>query len=487
MLLTPYRETLALPKITSLLVVATLARVPIAAGTVVLTLHVVQGLGMKYVAAGLVGAASTIGGSIGAPMIGRLIDRWGLRPILLLTTVAEVIYWLVAPSLPYAALLPVAAVGGFLALPAFSVARQAIAALTPESHRLPAFALDSMTTELSFMAGPALGVLIVTTAGSHAAMLSLAVGILLAGIGLWLLNPPVRAAHEAPVASGERPPRRSWLKPRFVAVLAVTMAATLVLSGTDVAVVATLRASGEVEWAGLVLSLWAFFSLVGGFLYGTVRRGLPTLVIFAPMAVLTIPVGLGGDHWWLLALLLIPAGALCAPTITASSDAISRMIPAAARGEAMGMHNSALTVGVALGAPLAGLAIDHRGPAWGFVAVGAVGVLVALLVLPTEFRRRRTPETPDPAAPAGFAPVPDAARSTDSLPTPDLPTPDLPTPDLPTPDLAAPDLPTPDLPTPDLAAPDLPTPDLAAPEPFAGPVASTGSVPVSGSRPVGSA
>lgn len=392
MLLTPYRETLALPKITSLLIVATLARVPIAAASVVLTLHVVTGLGMSYGAAGLVGAASTLGGSFGAPVMGRLVDRWGLRPVLVLTTVAEVVYWLVAQALPYWALLPAAAVGGFLALPAFSVARQAIAALTPESHRLPAFALDSMTTELAFMAGPALGVLIVTAGSSRGAMLGLGAGILLAGIGLWLLNPPVRAAHEAPVASGERVPRSSWLKPRFVAILAVTMAATLVLSGTDVAVVAALRASGEVEWAGLVLALWAFFSLIGGFLYGTIRRGLPILVIFTPMALLTIPVGLGGDHWWLLALLLAPAGALCAPTITASSDAISRMIPAAARGEAMGMHNSALTVGVACGAPLAGLAIDNWGPAWGFVAVGSVGVLVALLVLPSEIRRRR--ETP---------------------------------------------------------------------------------------------
>ena len=33
-------------------------------------------------------------------------------------------------------------------------------------------------------------------------------------------------------------PRRSWLGPRFVAILAITMAATLVLSGTDVSVVA---------------------------------------------------------------------------------------------------------------------------------------------------------------------------------------------------------------------------------------------------------
>jgi predicted MFS family arabinose efflux permease len=398
MLLTPYRETLALPKIRSLLVVATLARIPIAAATVVLTLHVVTDLGRGYGAAGLIGAAATIGGSAGAPVMGRLIDRRGLRPVLVLTTVAEVIYWLVAQALPYWALLPVALVGGFLALPAFSVARQAIAALTPESHRLPAFALDSMTTELSFMAGPALGVLIATTAGSRAAMIALAVGILFAGVGLWLLNPPVRAAHEAPVSSGERVPRRSWLKPRFVAILAVTMAATLVLSGTDVAVVAVLRDTGQLEWAGLVLALWAFFSLLGGFVYGMIRRGLPALVLFAPMALLTIPVGLGSGQWWLLALLLIPAGALCAPTITASSDAISRMIPAGARGEAMGMHNSALTVGVACGAPLAGLAIDHWGPAWGFVAVGAVGVLVALIVLPIELRHRRGDEPSVPVS-----------------------------------------------------------------------------------------
>ena len=105
------------------------------------------------------------------------------------------------------------------------------------------------------------------------------------------------------------------------------------------------------EWTGAVLGLWAAYSLVGGFAYGTIKRGLSPITLFAPMAVLTIPVGLGGQHWWLHGLLLIPAGALCAPTITATADAVSRMIPASARGEAMGWHNSSLTVGVALGAP----------------------------------------------------------------------------------------------------------------------------------------
>ncbi|HEX5199942.1 MAG TPA: MFS transporter [Actinoplanes sp.] len=390
MLLKPYRETLALPGIKSLLAVATLARIPIAAGAVVVTLHVVTDLDRGYGAAGLVGAALTVGGSVGAPVMGRLIDRRGLRPVLLLTTVAEVIFWTVAQALPYWPLLVVALFGGFLALPAFSVARQSIAALTPEAQRLPAFALDSITTEISFMAGPALGAYIATAHGGRPAMLAIAAGILVSGLGLWLLNPPIRADHEAPIEAGERIARRTWLRPRLVAVLAVTLAATLVLSGTDVTIVAVLRENGELSYAGFVMSLWAFYSLLGGFAYGTMHRRLPAVVLLTPMAVLTMAVALGAAHWWLLAALLIPCGALCAPTITASADAVSRMTPAAARGEAMGLHNSSLTVGVALGGPLAGLAADTIAPAWGFIAVGGVGTLIALAVIPAELLHRRS-------------------------------------------------------------------------------------------------
>ncbi|MGW4942442.1 MFS transporter [Actinoplanes sp. NPDC004185] len=389
MTLTPYRETLALRGIRSLLIVATLARIPITAGTVTLTLHVTQDLHLGYGAAGLVGAAFTVGSSLGAPVLGRVTDRKGLRPVLVLTTVAEVTFWTTAQAMPYWALLVAALVGGFLTLPAFAVARQSIAALAPESHRLPAFALDSITTELSFMAGPALGVLISTTAGPRVAMLAVGTGILLSGTGLYLLNPPIRGKDEKPISAGERVPRSTWLKPRLVAVLAITSAATIVLSGTDVAVVAVLQSSGEVEWTGAVLGLWAAYSLLGGFAYGTVKQGLSPLALLAPMALLTIPVGLAGGHWWLLALLLLPAGALCAPTITATADAVSRMTPASARGEAMGLHNSSLTVGVALGAPLAGVVMDTWSPAWGFAAVGGVGVVVAVLALPAELRRRR--------------------------------------------------------------------------------------------------
>ena len=78
------------------------------------------------------------------------------------------------------------------------------------------------------------------------------------------------------------------------------------------------------------------------------------------LALSTIPVALAGSLGWLVVLLFV-CGVLCAPTITATVDHLSRLVPERSRGEAMGWHGSAMTAGQAIGAPLAGYAIDHRG------------------------------------------------------------------------------------------------------------------------------
>ncbi|MEU5959693.1 MFS transporter [Micromonospora parva] len=402
----PYRRALALPGLRSLLVVAVLARIPLTATGVTLTFHVVFDLDRGYGAAGLVGAAVTVGAAIGGPILGRLVDQRGLRPVLVLTGIAEAIFWSTAPTLPYPVLLPAAFVAGSLALPIFSVVRQSIAALVPEDQRRPAYALDSMSVELSFMIGPALAVALVTAISAQTTMYLVGGGIVAAGIALWLVNPPIREATTGePSGPAQRVPRRQWLTPRLLAVLALSTAATLVLGGTDVAVVAVLRASGEVGWTGAVLAIWAVASLAGGFAYGAVHRSFSPLALTAALALCTIPVGLGGAHWWLLCLALIPAGALCAPTIAASSDAVSRLVPPQVRGEAMGLHGSAVTVGIAIGAPLAGAVIDASSPAWGFVVTGALGALVTVVVLPIELRRRRAAATVPPPVEADLTPA----------------------------------------------------------------------------------
>ncbi|HEY3007797.1 MAG TPA: MFS transporter [Micromonosporaceae bacterium] len=395
MALEPYRRVLALPGVRPLLLIAMLARVPVTAAAITLTLHVVLDLDRGYGAAGLVGAALTVGMALGAPLFGRLVDRRGMRPMLAITTIAGAAFWAGSPALSYPALLGAALLGGAFVLPAFSIVRQSLAALVPEEQRRQAYALDSMSVELSYMVGPAAAVLIATTARPTAAMIAIGAGLVLAGAALYALNPPTRADHEPAIGDGAPIRRRAWLTPRLLAILVIASATTLVLGGTDVSVVAILRQAGEVQWTGVVLTLWGAYSMVGGFWYGAAPRPVSPLTLMLLLAALTIPVGLAGGDWRLLGLALVPAGALCAPTLASAAEAVSRLVPAGARGEAMGLHGSALTAGLAVGAPLAGVVIDATGPSWGFAAIGVAGGLAALVALPT--LRRHAAPIPPPA------------------------------------------------------------------------------------------
>jgi predicted MFS family arabinose efflux permease len=163
-------------------------------------------------------------------------------------------------------------------------------------------------------------------------------------------------------------------------VLVASAAATIDTSVPASTIVATLRHSGELTWTGLVIAVWCGWSLLGGFVHGLLPRSLPALALTALLCLLTMPVGVAG-HWWTLTLALLPAGLMCAPTVAATGELISRAVPAAVRGEAMGMQTSALTAGTAVGAPLAGVVVDRFGPALGFTAVGAAGFALLLVAL----------------------------------------------------------------------------------------------------------
>ena len=75
-----------------------------------------------------------------------------------------------------------------------------------------------------------------------------------------------------------------------------------------------------------------------------------------------------------MAVLLLVAGLCCAPTITAAVDALSRVVPERVRGEALGWHGAAMTAGGAIGAPVAGLAIDVSGWHGGFILPAFIGL-----------------------------------------------------------------------------------------------------------------
>lgn len=370
-----YRRVLSIRAAREVLLLGTLLRVPIFATYVVLTLHVVTHLGRSYAAAGLVSAASTICIAISGPWRGRLLDRLGLRRVMLPSLVILTVCGSIGPFAGYWPLLGIAALTGLFAVPTFSIIRQAMIAAVPEQDRRTALALDSVAVEASFMVGPLLGVWAATTWSTTWVFFTVGMAGVLTSLVLWIANPAITPeAHEteAHVARGE------WFGRAFLAVCAAGAAATVVLSGTDIAIVAALRHFGSTALIGPILAVWGLGSMIGGLIYGALHRSIPVFVLLAGLSLTTAPIALARD-WLLLSALTLVAGMLCAPTITATVDQLSRIVPATARGEVMGWHGSAMTAGSAFGSPIAGVAIDHWGPGAGFVAVALVGLAVAAL------------------------------------------------------------------------------------------------------------
>jgi MFS family permease len=387
--LDPYRRVLAVPAARQAIVLGILLRVPMFAGGVVLTLHVVGSLGRNYGQAGLVSAAATVCIAISGPWRGRLLDRIGLRRVVVPSIVVTAACWSVAPFVGYWLLFTLAALAGLFVVPTFSIIRQAVLAAVPEGDRRSALSLDSIAVEVSFMIGPLAGVWAATVWPTSWVLFAIGMCDVLAGAALWIADLPLTAGA-APAEGGPagRVPRREWFRPAFVAVCAAAATATIVLIGTEISIIAMLRDFHATSLIGPVLAIWGLGSMVGGFVYGALHRSVPAFLLLGGLSLATLPIALAPSEWPLAALSFL-AGIVCAPTITATVDQLSRVVPEKARGEALGWHGSSMTAGSAIGAPLAGVAIDWWGDGGGLVIVSVLGIAVAVLGQLTVLRGRR--------------------------------------------------------------------------------------------------
>ena len=412
-----YRHVLAIRDTRNALALGLLIRIPMFAGTVLLTLHVVTALGRSYGQAGLVTAAATVAIAVSGPWRGRLLDRLGLRRTVAPSLLVQLVCWSIAPWVDYAPLMALAALAGLFVVPTFSILRQVIIRSVPEHQRRTALSLDSAATELSFMAGPALGVWLATAWDTGWALFTVEMAAVLAGCVLWVANPAIKGAADGSEPTPVRPVEpepipgawRGFITMRVAAVYLAAACATLVLSGTDVAIVAALRSFEATSSIGWILALWGAGSLVGGLVYGAWHRSFSVFWLLGGRAATTAPVALavGVPSF---AVLITLSGVLCAPTLTATVEQLSRVVPERFRGEMMGWHGSAMTSGSAVGAPLAGFAIDLGGWRWGFLVVSALGVIVAGAGMLGGARHRAHPHEvlpagPDEARPDAPAPV----------------------------------------------------------------------------------
>ena len=163
-----------------------------------------------------------------------------------------------------------------------------------------------------------------------------------------------------------------------------TFGATLTLSGTDIALTASMRAFGHVGLLGLVIAAWAFASLAGGFAYGVKSRRLDPLLLLVLRDADPAP---GPGRVMVGAAAPVPPlGHVLRPTDLVDGGDNCRLGPG--RHARSGLTStSALTLGGAAGAPLTGWVIDSTSPGAGFVAIGALGTVLAVTALAARHRR----------------------------------------------------------------------------------------------------
>lgn len=371
-----YRDVFAAKGALALFATLMFARIPLVATGMVMTLHVLLGLRHGYAAAGFAASSVTIGVAVGSPLLGRVLDSYGLRKLVAGTALVEAAFWSSAWILPYPALLPAAFVSGVLALPVMSVGRQAIAALVPVAQRRSALSLDSISVELTYMIGPALGVWVSTTVSTNVAMIAVGAMMVLGATVLGALNPPVRSTEEH-ANQDERPSRRTWLRGPMLGMLALGIGAMFTLVGAELSAVAMLTEGHAVGWTGIVVGLMCAASATGGLVYGARPSGASPFWLLIALAGLTVPVGLAGHTWWVLALVWFPSNLACAPMIAAFNERVMALAPVQARGEAMGLAASSNTAGLAVGSPVIGAVLDAAGPVAGFAATGCGGLVLA--------------------------------------------------------------------------------------------------------------
>jgi MFS family permease len=146
--------------------------------------------------------------------------------------------------------------------------------------------------------------------------------------------------------------------------------------------VAFARERGSASMAGPLLALFATGSMLAGLAYGAREWRTPPdlrfVVATAALCAGTVPILLA-DGIAAMAISVTVAGVGIAPALIASSTLVEELVPRASLVEGLTWVVTALTVGAAAGAALAGGAIDLAGSRAAFAVAGLACVLVAVV------------------------------------------------------------------------------------------------------------
>ena len=358
-------------------------------------------LGYSYTVAGVVTGAHQVGVAVASPMQGKLADRFGpprvLVPDGLLYLVGTVAFVVVAARTPETwVLLLIAVAVGLVFPPTTACSRVVLSRLFPTGQlRVAAFAVATIFVEVGFVVGPLAAVALASGVGASWAVVGAGIAAAIGALGF---------AATGAAAGVPRRERSSdvlgALRSPGIRVMVVAIGSIAVAFGVyDIVVPAHAHLIGEPRAAALIAAIGAG-SALGGLVYG--GRSWPGGLV-AQLCVLSavfaaglfmLPLALGSILWLGFALFL--SGLCLGPTLICAFQLIDDLALRGTQTEAQQWTQATVLLGVALGASLAGVATDLRGPAAGFLG-GAVFVALGSAWINLRRGRLHHPGWPEPA------------------------------------------------------------------------------------------
>ena len=374
-----YLSLLKTPGVARIIGAQLTARFPFGMLSLAFLIHI-EHVHHSYGAAGLVLATTSVGQAIAGPLTSRWMGHWGMRPVLILTSVvcATAVGTVALVIMPVAAYMAVGFIAGLSTPPVQPAVRTIYPKMVNSRQLTPLFSLDASAQELIWVLGPVITTFLAIQVSTQTAIF--AALTFMVGGGAWFIASPEVGRVRIP-----RSRRRIGAVLLRRPVLLATVTGFLLIgacAAVEAGVVATFGEGGS--QAGVILGIFAIGSLIGGLMLGHRPIGRWALT----MRMLGIAVGMAlaaaSLNFWWLALTLLIAGVGIAPALAVMFAIVSASVKFSETAEAYGWIGTGQLIGAALGSAAAGLMIDRfQAPGAFWVAAGfaTVGVIVPAVLV----------------------------------------------------------------------------------------------------------
>jgi len=385
-----YTELFRVPGLRATLLASFPGRLPIGVATLAILLFL-QSRSGSFAIAGAIAGCYVVGLAVVAPVLGRLMDRLGPRPVLsasatIYPVMLVVLVVLVLASVSQWWVAAAAAVAGAAFPPTTICMRALYPRLVGDPARLQtAYSVDSAMVEAIFILGPVLVAGFVAVGWPVGAVL-FAAACAAAGVGVFLRSPGVRGwtLHAGTTS-------RSLLGPlgdrRLLAVFSANVLYAIAFGLFEMAVISHSAHHGKPAAAGVILALASVGSALGVLTYGSRDWRLPlprqfrvAIGLMAAGLLLLAPM----ENLYLFAAFNVIAGAPMSVVIAAQSVLVSRLSPREMLAESFTWGTTCLLGGISAGLAVGGVMAENFSAAIILIAAAAstlsAGVIVWLTV-----------------------------------------------------------------------------------------------------------